>query len=209
MGVLGGTFDPLHVGHLRAAEAVLDALSLDRVLFVPTASPPHKEGHDISSVEHRVAMVELSVAAEGSFALSRVEVDRGGHSYTIDTLTQLRRESPRARFTFIVGSDAFAEIETWKDWRRLLSGFSFAVHERPGFGLERIQASLRGVGRVDDEAEGGFGLDEPAVVFIRRPMLDVSSTEIREAVRRRHSIRFLVPDAVAGYIRENRLYERG
>lgn len=160
-------------------------------------------------MEHRVAMVERSVATEASFALSRVEVDRGGHSYTIDTLTQLRRESPLARFTFIAGSDAFAEIETWKDWRQLLSEFSFAVHERPGYGLEQIQASLRGVSRVVDEADGRFGLDEPAVVFIRRPMLDVSSTEIREAVRRRHSIRFLVPDAVAGYIRENRLYQRG
>lgn len=186
---------------------MLDALSLDQVLFVPAASPPHKEGYEVSSIEHRVEMVERSVASEGSFELSRIEVERAGQSYTIDTLTQLRRESPQVHFFFIAGSDAFCEIHTWKDWRQLLSRFAFAVHERPGCALDKIYSSLRRGGQVVKDADGGFESDEPAVFLIRRPMLDVSSTEIRDAVRRRRSIRFLVPDSVAGYIRENRLYE--
>jgi nicotinate-nucleotide adenylyltransferase len=209
IGVLGGTFDPLHLGHLRAAEVVRDALRLEKVLFVPAATPPHKtdaKSRPVTDAEHRAGMLSRALADEPFFELSRVELDRGGRSYTIDTLEALG-ESAGDRFFFVTGTDAFAEIRTWKSWEKLLSAHWFVVHERPGFPIEAVRDVLPE--GIDARVLDGPSLEpgtEPRVSFLRGPMLKVSSTEIRRSVREGRSIRFLVPDIVADYIRENRLY---
>ena len=207
IGVLGGTFDPPHLGHLRAAEVVKDALRLDKVLFVPASTPPHKASPPVTEAEHRVSMLERALSGERFFEVSRLELDRGGRSYTIDTLEAFAAGSKDSRFFFVTGTDAFSEIRTWKSWKQLLDSHWFVVHERPGFPIEDVQDVLpEGTdSRVLAESELEPGT-EPRVLFLRRPMLQVSSTEIRRSVRENRSIRFLVPDAVAAYIRENRLY---
>lgn len=215
VGVLGGTFDPLHLGHLRAADAMADALNLDKVLFVVAASPPHKAFPAVTEARHRVAMVQAAIDAEPAFELSLVEIQRGGRSYTIDTLGELQSASPETFFWFITGTDAFVEIQTWKDWERLLRTHAFAVHERPGFALEGVRHVVPAGVRVLEEAEVDPAREDTAfsesaetgVYFVRRPMLHVSSTDIRDAVRKGRSIRYLVPNAVEVYIRKNRLYE--
>jgi len=193
VGVLGGTFDPVHVGHLRAAEVARCELDLETVLFVPAANPPHKPGRGVTDAGARVSMLQLALADEVDFELSNIEIERGGPSYTIETLDELQRRQPDHEFWFITGSDAFLEIGTWKDWEALLGRYRFAVHEREGVDVETasraVAPSLR-----------------RRIVFLRREMLNVSSTEIRKSVRDGHSIRFLVPGAVDDYIRRNRLY---
>jgi nicotinate-nucleotide adenylyltransferase len=209
IGVLGGTFDPLHVGHLRAAEVVRDALSLDEVLFVPANEPPHKPGTRLTETRHRLQMVERALEGEHWFRVSRVEVEREGPSYTIDTLAELGGRFPDSRFFFVTGTDAFVEIRTWRRWRELLSGYSFVVHERPGFPIDEARAVVPGeleARVVDSEGEPEPDSGGAGIFFVQRPMLQVSSTEIRRSVRAGRSIRFLVPDAVEAYIRENRLY---
>jgi nicotinate-nucleotide adenylyltransferase len=207
IGVLGGTFDPLHLGHLRAAEVVKDALALERVLFVPAATPPHKALPPVTAPEHRLGMLERALSGEAFFEVSRLELDRGGRSYSIDTLEELAAGSKDSRFFFVTGTDAFSEIRTWKSWQKLLTEHWFVVHERPGFPIEAPHDALPEgfYSRVLEDSELPPGR-EPRVLFLRRPMLQISSTEIRRSVRANRSIRFLVPDAVAAYIRENRLY---
>ena len=206
IGVFGGTFDPLHLGHLRAAEVVRDALRLDKVLFVPASTPPHKAS-PVTGADHRLGMLERALSGESFFEVSRLELDRGGRSYTIDTLEALVAGSKDSRVFFVTGTDAFSEIRTWKCWQKLLDAHWFVVHERPGFPIEAVEGALpEGISsRVLEESELEPGT-EPRVLFLRRPMLKVSSTEIRWSMRENRSIRFLVPDAVADYIRENRLY---
>jgi nicotinate-nucleotide adenylyltransferase len=215
IGVLGGTFDPLHLGHLRAAEIVRDALGLDRVLFVPAATPPHKasglqrDDRLVTESSHRLRMVELALSGERFFEASRVEVARGGRSYTIDTMESLRASFPASRLFFVVGTDAFSEIRTWKNWRELLGSYSFAVHERPGAPLDRAPEALPPDLRARVTEPSDLlrrAPDEASIVLVRSAVLDVSSTEIRASVRAGRSIRFLVPDVVEAYIRENRLY---
>ncbi len=193
VGVLGGTFDPLHFGHLRAAEVARDELRLETVLFVPAANPPHKPGRGVTDASARVSMLQLALADEEGFELSNIEIERGGASYTIETLDELQRRQPDAEYWFITGSDAFVDIRTWKDWEELLERYAFVVHERPGVALERASRAVA----------SSF---HQRIVFLRREMLNVSSTEIRRSVRDGHSVRFLVPEAVGDYIRRNRLY---
>lgn len=207
IGVLGGTFDPLHLGHLRAAEIVRDRLRLEKVLFVPASTPPHKASPPVTEAEHRLGMLERTLSGERFFEVSRVEIERGGRSYTIDTLEALSARSKDSRFFFVTGTDAFSDIRTWRSWRELLQGHWFVVHERPGFPVEAVRDVLPDdvESRILDESALEPGT-EPRVLFLRGPMLNISSTEIRRSVRENRSVRFLVPDAVAAYIDESRLY---
>lgn len=213
VGVLGGTFDPIHWGHLRAAEVVREALALEEVLFVPAASPPHKSSSEVAAAEDRVHMVERAIGPEEGFLLSRIEIERKGPSYTIDTLRALGEERREARFFFIVGSDAFAEIRTWMRWRELLELYDFVVHERPGARLESVPEILPQElrSRLADLSDGAPPPAEGGarIFLIRGAMLDVSSTEIRELCFRGRSIRFLVPPTVEEYIQKHRLYQEG
>jgi nicotinate-nucleotide adenylyltransferase len=188
LGVFGGTFDPIHLGHLRAAENALECLALDRVAFVPAGIPPHRALPSSSALD-RYAMTALATAGHPRFTVSDVELRRDGPSYTVDTVAGLRTETPKAEVFVIVGSDTFPEMVTWKEHERLVSLCTVAVVSRPG---ERPPAG---------SASGPKG-----VAHVEGPGLAISASAIRERVRQGKSVRYLVPDAVAEYIAKRALY---
>lgn len=190
--MFGGTFDPIHLGHLRAAENALESLELDRVDFIPAGTPPHR-GDPSSSGLDRFAMTALATTGHPRFAVSDVELRRDGPSYTVDTVAGLHRESPEAEVFVIVGSDTFPEMATWKEHERLMALCTVAVVARPG----EARAA------VERPAVGG---PAPRVARVEGPGLDISASAIRGRVRQRKSIRYLVPDAVADYIAKRALY---
>lgn len=185
IGVMGGTFDPIHVGHLRAAENAREALALDRVLFVPAAVPPHRTEPAASAID-RFAMVALATADHTHFVPSEVELVRQGPSYTVDTVHEVTAAMPGAEVVLIVGSDTFPEIATWHEGRSLLERCRFAVVTRPGA----------------PPATGGAA----NVEVVDGPALAVSATEVRRRLRERRSVRYLLPPAVADYIAKRKLY---
>ncbi len=194
---MGGTFDPIHHGHLVAAEAVRTGLGLERVVFVPASSPPHKVGRRISPAGHRLAMVWLATLSNPSFEVSTIELERDGVSYTIDTVRYLRRQyGDNADLFFITGADAVLEIMSWKNARELLRMCQFVAVTRPGYsmaGLEALRESLGPdlVGRIQ-----GFEV----------PALAISSSDLRRMVKGGKSIRYLTPESVSQYIQKNGLY---
>lgn len=188
IGVLGGTFDPIHHGHLAAASEVCAALGLDRVLLVPTATQPFKTAGSASSDADRIAMLERVAAQDARLQVSRVDVDRGGITYTLDTLTDLREELPDAELFFITGYDALERFDEWKEPARLHELATFVGVSRPG--------------HTTPDAPGPF-------VLVDVPAVDVSSTDVRRRVREGAPIRYLVPHCVADYIVEHDLYTGG
>lgn len=189
IGILGGTFNPIHLGHLLIAQDAVEAAKLDRVLFIPSATPPHKVlAGDISAV-HRLRMVELAIAGDKRFRVDDLEIRRGGKSYSVDTLTELRRRHPRTDFHFIIGADSLDELHLWKDAPRLVKLCQFIAVTRPGY--KGKPARIPGLRyRLLDT--------HPS---------DIASRDIRDRAGRGKSIRYLVPDAVVGYIRAQKLYQ--
>ena len=230
VGILGGTFDPVHHGHLIAAQWVLEALALDRVLFVPCFCPPHKPNGAIATPRERLDMVTLATSEDPGLEASDVEVLRGGASYTIDTVRHLKRQYPETRFVLIVGSDAFAEIVSWKEHERLLDEVRIVVMVRGGgLNLQRVVSNLPAelsrelacapmIEQIDSTSTV-HGLDQMLAgkktsrervarfAVAKVPQIEISSSEIRRRIGRRMSIQHLVPDAVQQYIREKGLYE--
>lgn len=196
VGILGGTFDPIHLGHLVAAEEVRCALNLDRVLFVPAGQPPHKKSSGVSAAIHRVRMVELAIASNAYFELSIVEVDRPGRSYTVETLDILHRQlGPSAELHFIAGMDSLLELMTWREPNRLIGLCRLAVVNRPpypGVDLQLLDRQLPGISRRVD--------------LVRMPGIYISSSELQKRVADGLPIRYLVPDTVERYLREAGLY---
>ena len=200
IGILGGTFDPIHLGHLEAASAARRALSLDRLLLLPSRTPPHRSAEPRASVFHRFAMAALA-AAERDMSVSDLEVRREGPSYTALTLEALHREgfAPTELF-FITGSDAFADVGTWHDYPRILQLANFVVVSRPG---------APHVSDVIPDPQSPFTAVNPTtpkVLSIEANTPDVSSTDIRRRVGAGESIDGLVPSSVAGHIRRHHLY---
>ncbi|HET7292587.1 MAG TPA: nicotinate-nucleotide adenylyltransferase [Vicinamibacteria bacterium] len=183
-GLLGGTFDPIHLGHLRAAENAREALALDRVAFVPAAQPPHRPP-PVSSARDRFAMVALATAGHSAFYPSDAELEREGPSYTVDTLRAWRALRPQDELVLVVGSDAFLEMGTWREAEALFTLCTVAVVARPG------EALPPGPG--------------PSVA-VSGPGLQVSSSEVRRLLAAGQSVRYLVPEAVADYIEKRGLY---
>lgn len=212
MGLFGGTFDPIHLGHLRAAREVLDRFALDRILFVPSFIPPHKERKGMAPARDRLRMVELACAGEPGFAASSIEVDAGGRSYSILTLERIRRLHPGARVFFILGTDAFLEIGTWREHQRVLDESLFIVMTRPGARLEDaakvvgepLRGRIRAIAEGETVDEGVLGDHRIFLLPIRA--LDVSSTEVRRRIRTGETVAGLVPEAVGDYIRSHGLY---
>ncbi len=195
---MGGTFDPIHFGHLVTAEEALVQFNLDRVIFMPTGQPARKAGQKVSAAEHRYLMTVIATSANPDFDVSRMEVDRPGLTYTVDTMLALREmHGHHADLYFITGADAVFEIATWKDAERLEGLCRFIAVTRPGYDLEA--ATL----------EHADALKLLAVDFIEVPALAISSTDIRERVAERRPIRYLVPEAVAAYISKYGLYAGG
>ena len=200
IGLFGGTFDPPHVGHLALAEWAREALSLDRVLFVPAGRPPHKGRARLSPVLHRVAMTRLAIRGNRAFAVSALEVLRDGPSFTVDTLRTLKRREPRARIFLLMGADSLAEFHTWRDPEGIVAFATLAVAGRPG-------SPEPGLAAVRGRAAARAGLrGRPPFAWLRNPGLEVSSSAIRARLSAGRTVRYLGPDAVARYIARHRLY---
>lgn len=186
--MLGGTFDPIHHGHLAAASEVCAALGLDQVLFAPTHRQPFKDGFDSASPEHRLAMCRLAVEGDSRFAVTPVDIERGGITYTVDTLTDLHAQLPDTSLYFITGADALARLGEWRDAHRLSELAQFVGVTRPGHSLPQL---------------------ETPHALVEVPALAVSSTDVRRRVRAGAPVRYLVPRAVADYIAQHDLYAGG
>jgi nicotinate-nucleotide adenylyltransferase len=215
IGILGGTFNPIHLGHLAAAEEVRERLQLDTVLFIPTFLPPHKSESGMPSAVQRQEMVSLAIKGNPHFQMSDIEIRRGGRSYTIDTIEELRRSHPGAELFFITGLDTFLDIRTWKDWERLLTVCAFVVLSRKGFrfrdlaGFGFLQVAQQDLERLDagETMSVAAGAGAARVSLERIPFYDISSTDIRGRAHGRRSVKYHLPDAVERYIIEHKLYE--
>jgi nicotinate-nucleotide adenylyltransferase len=190
IGVMGGTFDPIHHGHLVAASEVAHIFGLDDVIFVPTGQPYQKEARQVSPAEDRYLMTVIATASNPRFGVSRVDIDRPGPTYTIDTLRELRETNPGAELFFITGADALAEILTWHDVDELFTLAHFVGCTRPGHRLS------------------GAGLPDGKVSLVEIPALAISSTECRARVEAGEPVWYLVPDGVVQYIAKRKLYAK-
>jgi nicotinate-nucleotide adenylyltransferase len=199
IGVLGGTFDPPHVGHLWLATLAADTIGLDRVLFMPAAQPPHKGGQLVTRVTDRLLMTRLAIAGNPAFELSTIEMERPGPSYTIDSIIQLELlYGADTRLVLLMAADSLAQIDTWREPDRLLERVEWAVGPRPGSPIPERSA-----------LEARFGDLASRIHLLSGPSLDLSSSEIRRRVAAGHAIRYLVPRGVEELITERGLYRRG
>jgi nicotinate-nucleotide adenylyltransferase len=207
VGVLGGTFDPIHVGHLTAARVAQDTLALTEVRFIPSRHPPHRPGAPLASGPERLAMIELAVAGSLNWRASDLELTREGASYSYDTLAALQAEGLKpSQIFFILGADAFAEIRTWSRYPAVLDAAHFVVIARHGTELNRIPEALPELAprmaAPSDLASSGA----THIVFIEANTPDTSSTMVRERVQRDEDISDVVPPAVAAFITQHGLY---
>jgi nicotinate-nucleotide adenylyltransferase len=185
IGILGGTFNPIHLGHLILAEEIREKLALDKVIFVPAYLPPHKDNTEIAAAEARLGMVKLAIAGNPCFCVSDIEIKRSGRSFTIDTVKEFRKAYPGDELYFITGSDLLKYLEEWKDLEEILKIVKFIVATRPGFPLEDIPTYI-------------------STIAIRA--VDISAFEIRSRIKNSRSFRYLVPEAVFKYIGKKKLY---
>ena len=199
IGILGGTFDPPHVGHLWLATLAVDAMSLDRVLFMPAAQPPHKRRKGMTRATDRLLMTRLAIAGDEAFGLTLIEMERPGPSYTIDSVDELQRlYGSDGTLYLLMAADSLAEIETWREPDALLERIEWVVGPRPGSPIpDRSELDER------------FGANASRIHLLEGPSLDVSSSEIRRRVAARRAIRYLVPRGVEELIGQRGLYRRG
>ncbi|WP_347488049.1 nicotinate-nucleotide adenylyltransferase [Desulfoscipio sp. XC116] len=197
IGLMGGTFDPIHHGHLVAAEEARCQFGMEKVIFIPTGKPPHKTGRDISPPEHRLEMTEKAVSSNPYFTISDLEIQREGLSYTIDTVRAMKELYAGWEMFFITGSDAVLEILAWKNVDGLLKECFFVAATRPGFQLGSVSHKL---GHLP---EGSLA----KIKTIEVPALAISSTDIRNRVRQGRPIKYLLPEAVEKFIYQNNLYQ--
>ena len=193
IGLMGGTFDPVHYGHLVIAEAARSEFSLDRVIWVPAGDPPHKKEAPVTPQEHRYAMAVLATATHPCFAVTRLELGRKRPSYSIDTIFHFRAQEPGSDLFFITGADAILELLTWHRHREVVEACRFIAVTRPGYDLSRLSAVL------PPEYL-------PHISPLTAPGVDISSTEIRRRVREGRPIRYLGPEPVEAYISKHNLY---
>lgn len=197
VGVFGGTFDPVHLGHLILAEQCREQGRLDEVWFIPAARPPHKLNHEITTFAQRVEMLALAIAGNPAFKISEVEKDRPGPSFTVHTLTELKQQYPQVEFFLLVGSDSLRDVPKWYASARIAELTSFLVMPRPGHGqvdIETVRAAL----------PAGTPM---RVEVVDSPLIDIASTDLRHRAAQGRSLRYLVPRAVEMYILERKLYQ--
>jgi len=211
VGILGGTFDPIHYGHLRLAEEMLELANLRQILFIPAGMPPHRDSPQVAA-QHRSAMVQLAIADQPAFILDDREVKRNAPCYTVDTLRELRAEYGAAQpLCLLMGGDAFLQLHTWHEWEQLFELAHIVVGYRPGFTLEErthsttatlrqhYQQRLCAADALSQHPCGG-------IVELAIPKLEISATLIRSRVAENRTIRYLLPNAVANYIHQHHLY---
>ena len=184
IGILGGTFNPIHIGHLILAEEVREKVGLEKIIFIPTYLPPHKDNSNIAPAEGRMEMLKLAVSGNRYFNVSDIEIKRNGRSYTIETLTELKKLYPADDLYFITGSDLLKYLDEWKDLNQIIKMVRFIVATRPGYPLEKIPSYI-------------------STVAIRA--VDISAFEIRNCIKENKSFRYLVPEEVFKYILKERL----
>ncbi len=209
LGILGGTFDPIHFGHLRAAEEIREDLDLEKVLLIPGSLPPHKSRKEITSFEDRIEMVRLAAADSPFFEVMDLEGRRKGPSYSIETLREIRAEYDNdIDIFFILGVDAFKEIRTWKEYKNLFKNSHFVVINRPGTPFQDSGKFVLSLGVDFEETEINTYKNRFGNLLLYKDItnMDISSTKIRERLYRRKSIRFLVPEHVIDYIVKKGLY---
>jgi nicotinate-nucleotide adenylyltransferase len=196
LGVMGGTFDPIHNGHLVAASEVADRFNLDEVLFVPTGEPWQKAGRHVTPAEDRYLMTVIATASNPRFSVSRVDIERGGRTYTTDTLRDLRALYPDSELYFITGADALASILSWQDVEELFSLARFVGVSRPGYVLDggHVSAAVK-------------SLPSDALTLLEVPALAISSTDCRLRAGQNRTIWYLVPDGVVQYVAKRNLYK--
>jgi len=193
VGVMGGSFNPIHIGHLVTEDEARYSFGLDEVVFVPAGHPWQKEAGDVAPAEHRYMMCVIATSPDPTFRVSRIEIDRPGPTYTLDTLHALKDERPLDELFFITGADAILQILTWRDPEAVLREARFIAATRPGYDLDRLEKELP------------EGLED-RVVIMEIPALAISSTDVRLRARESRPIRYLVPGGVAEYIEKNGLY---
>jgi nicotinate-nucleotide adenylyltransferase len=196
IGILGGTFNPPHLGHLICGQEALIQLKLDRIVMIPAGVPPHKELDEDPGQRHRLELCRRAVDGDARFEVSALEMEREGPSFTVDTIEQLHQIAPDSELYLILGGDAAAGLHTWRQPERVLSLATLAIARRRGTSRTAIDETL-------GQVQGG-----EQARFFRMPRIGISSTDIRERVQRHESLRYLVPDGVASYIAEHQLYER-
>jgi nicotinate-nucleotide adenylyltransferase len=196
IGIMGGTFDPIHTGHLIIGEYARTTLDLDKIIFIPVGLPPHKDNSKVSTSRRRLEMTKLAINSNPYFYLSSIEVDRKEITYTIDTIKELKKIYKEDELYFIIGGDSLFEIEKWKDFAQLIRLCKFVVLERPGRTKEEIEQK-----KIELKLSYKIQLEK-----IYSPLIDISSTEIRERVKNNLSIKYLVPESVETYIMYHKLY---
>ncbi|MCX5706063.1 MAG: nicotinate-nucleotide adenylyltransferase [Candidatus Omnitrophica bacterium] len=185
IGILGGTFNPVHIGHLILAEEAREKLGLEKIIFMPAYLPPHKDNADIAAAGERLKMVKLAIKGNKYFFVSDIEIKRNGRSYTIDTIKEFKKAHPKDELYFIIGSDLLKYLDDWKDLREIITMVKFVAATRPGYPLENIPAYIK-------------------TLAIRA--VDVSGFQVRECVKNNKSFRYLVPESVFNYINKKGLY---
>lgn len=198
LGILGGSFNPVHIGHLLLAQTLCDALELSRIIFVPCATPPHKKASSLLPAKHRLAMLELAIEGIINFEVSDIEIQRGGTSYSIDTVRQLKQLHPNVELYFIVGTDTLKELHTWRKIEELLSLCHIAAAARPGPSTANLTAA-------DIKLPAPWPERLLANIVSSR-LIDISSSDIRYRLAEGLSVRFMVPQSVEMYILEHRLW---
>ena len=198
IGIMGGTFDPIHYGHLAAAEAARVEFGLCKVIFMPAGNPPHKQSQKISDAEHRYRMTALATSSNSGFEVSRLEVDKAGITYTFDTMEELRSiygEAPE--LYFITGADAVLELLTWYKIGELLTLCKFIAVTRPGFDIWKLEQKIA---EISSKYDG-------EIICLEVPLLEISSTDIRERIKNGKPVKYLLPEEVEAYIHKNGLYK--
>lgn len=197
VAIMGGTFDPIHYGHLVAAEAVRDCFSIELIIFMPTGKPAHKKGLPVTDAEKRYSMTVMATQSNPNFQVSRIEIERKGMSYTIDTINEVSKHlAPDASLYFITGADAVHQILNWKNSAELLNICTFVAVTRPGFKKSDLQTEIK-------KLKSGFN---GKLKFLEIPSLDISSTDIRKRVKNGNFIKYLLPEPVEYYIKKEKLY---
>lgn len=199
IGLIGGTFNPIHHGHLILSEYVRENFQLDKVIFIPTGLPPHKSASVVEKPEIRLEMTKLAIERNQFFSVSDIETYREGISYTIDTITELKNLYPNDQLYFLIGADSLFELPTWKYYDKLISKTNIIVVNRPGGANNLIGAKIK-------EYEDQFG---GSIIEVKSPLIDISSSDIRNRVKDGKSIKYLVPNNVEEFILQKNLYKEG
>lgn len=199
IGLFGGTFDPIHIGHLIVAERVRDALGLGKIVFIPSLNPPHKKSHVLAPADARLKMVQWAVEGNPFFEVSEIELGRAAPSYTIETVLEYRRHYSKDALFFIMGGDSLYEVHTWHKAEELVALCEFAVVARPGFAINELDASALHLTRK------AFEILTRNIV--RMELIGVSSTEVRQRLKEKKSIRYLVPEKVREFLEKGGIYQ--